>query len=584
MTADGGGGLRQAEERAQRLDREAAAVSEDASCVGPWRVDRLRAEAGADVTDAEAREALNRWGVRVAELPRLPAGPPAAIARHPGYADAVARLGRKLSIEVVFGSGMKDGFSVLGGLRLDDGRRLDQEAVEAALERTPPAAHREDWERVLSALADAARELGTLDDIIVWEVVEVLRPLTRLGYSQRAVTEQAVRLSLKRAEAEVLAAAVAEEHQMLRSPGPAAEPRREPDSTVPDHAARPDPDDQPDPRPASAPAEELLQPVTDLQVRSIRGRTDVVQLSWTRPSGDGTVRLRCAGERASWPPGTTVTHGDLDAYGRTLPADGLPGPGQRMSCEVALPLARTFVTAVTVGAARAVIGQAVELTSDAPVRGLSQRRFGPEVRLTWIWPDEAAYAYVAWQPSAAAAGPSGAPEARQQRSCSRRAFDAEGGFSAKMGYAAQRVEVWAVISANGEEHYTAPAEIEVPAAGTPVYYDFLPVPGVVNGIRGLAGRPRQLQLRLLAELPCVLPDLIVVRCRHPTQPLAPHHEGEIVQRIPGGPIDPGTPVRQVIPLEGGKPGWMACFADPAKTVAASAQVTLVPPPVGRQKW
>ena len=45
-----------------------------------------------------------------------------------------------------------------------------------------------------------------------------LRPLARLGCSQRAITEQAVRLSLKRDQAEVLAAAVAEEYQMLEAP------------------------------------------------------------------------------------------------------------------------------------------------------------------------------------------------------------------------------------------------------------------------------------------------------------------------------------------------------------------------------
>ena len=206
-TLDGAGG-----ERSQRLDRAAAAVSEDASCVGQWQVDRLLAEAGADVTAAEAREALERWGVRVAELPSLPAGPPRPIAGHPDYPDVIARLGRKLSIELVFGNDVRDGFSILGGMRLSNGRRLGPEAIEEALRRTPPAAHREDWYRVLSILADAAQEPATLDDIVFWEVVEVLRSLTRLGYSQRALTEQAVRLSLERDQAEVLAAAVAGEH------------------------------------------------------------------------------------------------------------------------------------------------------------------------------------------------------------------------------------------------------------------------------------------------------------------------------------------------------------------------------------
>ena len=582
----GGNGTRdRAEgEHSQRLDRAAAAVSEDASCVGQWQLDRLRAEAGADVTAAEAREALERWGVRVAELPGLPAEPPTAIARHPDYPDAIARLGRKLSIELVFGNGMKDGFGILGGMRLDDGRRLDRAAIEEALCRTPPAAHREDWDLALSVLADAAQEPGTLDDVIFWEVVEVLRSLTRLGYSQRAVTEQAVSLALKRGQAEVLAAAVAEEHQALKAPRPAAKLSIEQGPATADHAPGRDQRGEPS-RPASSPAiVEFLKPVTDLQVRFLRGRTDVVQLSWTPSAGDGVVVLRMAGEPALWPPGTTVARGAAEAFGRPLNANGMPGPDRRMSCEVTLPQERTFVTAITVGNADAAIGKTVELTRDAPVRGLSQRRFGKQVQLTWVWPDEAASAYVAWQPAAVIGNQDGSPSAREQRGCSKRAYEAEGGFTAVMGYAAQRVEVWAVISENGEEHFTVPAEIEVPAMGTPVHYDFLPAPGLLNGFLGLVLRRRQRELRLTAELPCVLPDLIVVQCRHPVVPQTPHDDKEIVTRIPGRPMDPSTPVREPIKLEGGGPSWISCFTDPARPTAARSQVTLFHPPARRQWW
>ena len=224
---------------AQRLDRGAAAVSEDASCVGPWRVDRLCAESGPGVTAADARRALERRGVRVAELPGLAARPPSAIARHPDFADLLARLGRKLSIELVFGSALTRGFRLLKGVRLEDGRRLDQEAIEEAQRQTPAGALHDDWQRVLSILA-AAQEPRALDDIAFWEVVEVLRSLARLDYSQRALTEQAVRLSLERGEAEVLAAAVAEEREMLETRDPAAAGDAEPPTAAPDHPAAPD--------------------------------------------------------------------------------------------------------------------------------------------------------------------------------------------------------------------------------------------------------------------------------------------------------------------------------------------------------
>ena len=87
--------------------------------------------------------------------------------------------------------------------------------------------------------------------------------------------------------------------------------------------------------------------------------------------------------------------------------------------------------------------------------------------MTWTWPDEAIAAYVAWQPSAAVGDPHGPSAGRQERRCSRRAYEAEGGFAAVMGHAAQRVEVRAVIAGLREEQVTAPAEIEVPAIGIP---------------------------------------------------------------------------------------------------------------------
>src|ERR1700756_5496202 len=95
---DTGNGSEASGKNLQRLDRDAAAVSEDASCVGQWHVERLCTQSGPDVTVGEARAALERHGVRVAELPSLPTGPPSQLAQYPEFSDYVARLGRKLSM------------------------------------------------------------------------------------------------------------------------------------------------------------------------------------------------------------------------------------------------------------------------------------------------------------------------------------------------------------------------------------------------------------------------------------------------------------------------------------------------------
>jgi hypothetical protein len=558
-------------ELSQRLDRLAAAVSEDASCVGQWHVDLLQAQLGSQVTAAEVREALERRGVRVAELPRLPAEPPAQMALHPDFVDSVLRLGQKLSIELVFGRAQFS-FRLLGGLRFDDGYYLDAEAIADARRRLPESVNHDERERILSILADAASRPEALDEIVFWEVVQVLRPLAPLGLSQRAITEQAVRLSLERREAELLAAAIAEEKEILKSP------RRSPDgSALPavrpltpglDSTAAVKPVEMPEP-PAPSPSMPL-QAVMDLRSRALPGRNDIVQLSWTPPP-TGVLSLRMAAEPPSWSEGSVIAAREVDSYGQPLSASGMLGPDQRMSHELTLPTTRTFVTAFTVRAADAVRGRSVEITRGAPVRGLSAQRFGEaEVRLTWEWPDEAIAAYVAWQPLTVA-DQRGQVVNRPQR-CSRREFEDNGGFAALMGYAAQRIEVWAVFKGHGREDRTAPAETEVPAIGVPVRYSFRRVPGPLGAIR------RQRELVLTSEQPCILPDLVVIECKRPGLPLTPHDDDDIVAKIPGRPIDPGEVLREVIRLSPRGPSWIGCFIDPAEPAVRRGLVTLVVPP------
>ena len=366
---------------------------------------------------------------------------------------------------------------------------------------------------------------------------------------------------------------------MLTPRDPAAPPKTEPSVPAVDRSTVADPGVRPDPPAASRPVHtEPLQPVTDLQARTIRSRTDIVQLSWSPPPA-GMVSLRIAAEPPTWSAGTVIAIRDADSYGRPLTATGVPGPDRRMTHELALPQARAFVTAMTVRDADAAVGSTVEITKRAPVRGLSARRFGEEVRLTWTWPEDAIAARVAWQPSAAIDDERVPSAGRQQRTCSRRAYDAEGGFSAVMGHAAQRVAVWAVIAGTDREQVTAPAEIEVPQTGIPVHYDVRRVPGF-GGLVGLVRRQRRRVLRLRATRRCVLPDLIVVESRHPGIPLAPHG-GEAVAKIVGRPMDPDMPLNVVVELGADGPSWLTCFIDPAKPAPARGRVTLVPPPVAR---
>ena len=147
--------------------------------------------------------------------------------------------------------------------------------------------------------------------------------------------------------------------------------------------------------------------------------------------------MRVAADPPPWQEGTVVTIRDMDGYGRPLGVTGVPGPDRKMTHELPLPPARAFVTAMTARGATAAVGRTVDITRGAPVRGLSARRFGDEVRLTWTWPEEAIAARIAWQPSAVTGDGGAVPAGRQERTCSRQKYEAEGGFAAVMGNAAQ---------------------------------------------------------------------------------------------------------------------------------------------------
>jgi hypothetical protein len=198
-------------EQLDRLTRLAEAEAGAATHVGPDAVARLRSALDGAVTDAEVTRALEKAGVRVErKFPALPAAP------HPKQADLarhLAQLGVWPSAAVVFHGMTGQGFRVLDGFRLSDGRTLDDEALASARGRvdalpyTDPA--KTPTENVLAILRGAARKQGDLDALLLSEVVERLRPLARSGFIQRAIAAQACESGLDQEEAGLIAAALA---------------------------------------------------------------------------------------------------------------------------------------------------------------------------------------------------------------------------------------------------------------------------------------------------------------------------------------------------------------------------------------
>ncbi|MDN3353866.1 hypothetical protein [Actinomadura sp. DC4] len=201
---------RTSREQRARLARLAQAEAGAATHVGPLTVARLRAAAGGGVSDAQVRKAITDAGVRVVDtLPRLPVQAP------PKYADLarhVNALGLGLCAEAVFGEDVRRGFHLLGHFRLADGRRLDDTALDAASRRlealpfndpgkTPTA-------NLLAILRAALGRPGQFEALVLWEILERLRPFVLDKFVQKVIAGQAHELGLAEDDAGILAAAM----------------------------------------------------------------------------------------------------------------------------------------------------------------------------------------------------------------------------------------------------------------------------------------------------------------------------------------------------------------------------------------
>jgi len=196
--------------RLERLARLAEGEAGAATHVGPAAVTRLRDALGGTVSEADVIEVLSQAGVTVIDAyPELPTTP------HPKQADLARHLDQlslRLSVAVVFGDAVGRGFRILGGFRLADGRTLGEAEFAAAHDRIAALPYSDPAvtpsQNVLAILRSAARTPGGLDNLLLSEIVERLRPLARSGFVQRVIATQAHELGLQQDEAGLIAAAL----------------------------------------------------------------------------------------------------------------------------------------------------------------------------------------------------------------------------------------------------------------------------------------------------------------------------------------------------------------------------------------
>jgi len=236
-------------------------------------------------------------------------------------------------------------------------------------------------------------------------------------------------------------------------------------------------------------------------------------------------------------------------------------PNGRAALSVPAAPGRWFFTAATLGRATAVVGNTVQISLAAPVKGLVARRHGDEVQLGWLWPPDSVRTRVRWWPAESDPGQG------REMMCSRVSYEDRGGLRLRVGPGAVTCTIQAVISQPGEEVASAPVTVDI---------DGLP-PRVRYAIKRGGRRGRSVTFTLSADRSCTLPPLVVVQSSGRVMPRSAS-QGRVVGRIPEQPLQPQVALAVVldIPRVPG-PSWLLCF--PERT--AAAQIVLVPPSVNQ---
>lgn len=302
--------------------------------------------------------------------------------------------------------------------------------------------------------------------------------------------------------------------------------------------------------------------VTDLAAGHVEdgGRT-LVRLGWSVRPGTEEVRIRRSPTLPPWPVGGTVDLAALDGYGREVTGPGSTVDGRAVLEAEALP-GRAVYVPFSVGAGRAVVGEAVPAGLVAPVSELHARRLGDRVTLSWVWPADATLAEVRWR------SPDGAdPDGTVRVSRSEYAHD--GGCPVVVGAAATAFEVRTETVGPAGTAVSAGVTVTVPARPPRLRYTIDRVPGW----RGRASPLRRV-ITVSAEVDCAGVELVVVAGTDRTLPLGPGH-GTVVARRSDLALSPDrSEVLEVdVPGTVPRPFWLRCFA------LRPGGVTVADPPV-----
>ena len=312
----------------------------------------------------------------------------------------------------------------------------------------------------------------------------------------------------------------------------------------------------------TATPQQEARPVASLRTELLPGDDESLpraRISWRQPEG-AEVRILRAGAPCQWPFGTRVPAADVWSYGQEVTGEHTLRDG-RAELTAELPWGHLVLTPFVFSGDSAIVGQDASLDITTAIGAVSYERRGPELLLSWAWPDRTSQADVRWR------GPGGTGRRRVTRG--ERARD-DGWMRIPVTEDALQVEVCAV-EIGPPDVIASPRVIRVPAVGAALSYD-------------IAWKP-------------VLPGLTARECQVRVDALSGRHEATILAVAKTGVARParaddGMVVAQArvkvsadlpaafpvtVPKNIRKPYWLCCF------LADGGEGTLIDPPVTHMK-
>jgi hypothetical protein len=201
-----------------KLDVRVAAIAESTPCITLAALRRLVGSLDGSFGEDEVRAALKQRQVSIVEPKwELVGAPSAGGAR--SLRAPLTTLGLRLSPEVLFGDQVRViRFTLRKGFRLTDGRTVTLDALSALREDHSRSKHddrKTAIDNVLSILIKVA-EQGDLDQLVLWEVQEHLRPDVDAGLPVRVIARAAQDIGLDADESLALAATLIGTREVVR--------------------------------------------------------------------------------------------------------------------------------------------------------------------------------------------------------------------------------------------------------------------------------------------------------------------------------------------------------------------------------